>query len=158
MNYQKNNNSYFNPVTIIKSNSWVQKTKQILKENKRTKPLIITSSGTNKRLNINNYFDSNSIINNVTANPTIQYCDLELKNIYNQDYDSIIAIGGGSVMDAAKVFLAGLNINDKSTLELINNKKNIENNITSIFIPTTHGTGSEVTMWGTIWDMENELK
>ena len=30
--------------------------------------------------------------------------------------------------------------------------------IVSIFIPTTHGTGSEVTMWGTIWDMKNKIK
>ena len=61
-------------------------------------------------------------------------------------------------MDAAKVFIAALNVKTKSTLELINHKEKIGNNIISIFIPTTHGTGSEVTMWGTIWDMENKIK
>ena len=61
-------------------------------------------------------------------------------------------------MDAAKVFLAGINIKNKLTIELINHKKNINNKIKTFFIPTTHGTGSEVTMWGTIWDLENKKK
>ena len=28
----------------------------------------------------------------------------------------------------------------------------------SIFIPTTHGSGSEVTMWGTVWNMKEKKK
>jgi len=30
--------------------------------------------------------------------------------------------------------------------------------IPSIFLPTTHGTASEVTMWGTVWNLEEEKK
>ena len=83
---------------------------------------------------------------------------LLFKSINLLKVDSIIAIGGGSVMDAAKVFIASLNIINKSTLELIEHKDPIGHNVISIFIPTTHGTGSEVTMWGTIWDMKNKIK
>ena len=43
MNYQKNNNSYFNPVNIIKSNDWIKETKQILNREKKKNPIIINS-------------------------------------------------------------------------------------------------------------------
>ena len=70
--------------------------------------------------------------------------------------DSVLAIGGGSVMDLAKVALAFLNTNEKEIHKLITYKGYSHSKKPSIFIPTTHGTASEVTMWGTIWDMENK--
>ena len=156
MNYQ--NKKYYNPVKILKTENWAKEAKKILSHQEKKTPLIITSQGNNKRINIKSFFDFCHIIEDVPPNPTIQYCDQNLKTIINLKIDSIIAIGGGSVMDAAKVFIAALNKNSKSTLELIQNKEEIGNHILSIFVPTTHGTGSEVTMWGTIWDMENKIK
>ena len=158
MNYQNNNDLYYNPVTIIQTNHWAKETKSILNSKNRSNPLIITSKGNNNRIIINKYFKNITIIDNVPSNPTIQYCDQELKKIQVNNFDSIIAIGGGSVMDAAKVFLAGLNLKNKSTTELIKFKGIFKKNIQSIFLPTTHGTASEVTMWGTVWDMKNKKK
>ena len=73
-------------------------------------------------------------------------------------FDGVIAIGGGSVMDTAKVLMAtiGTGINDLS--KLLINKTPFANRVPSIFIPTTHGTGSEVTKWGTIWNMDKKKK
>ena len=157
MNSQKNN-TYFNPVKILKNQNWFKNINNIFECENIKNPLIITSKGNYKRIGIKEKFHKYNIINDVPSNPTIEYCDKKINDIQNLKIDSIIAIGGGSVMDAAKVFIASLNIINKSTLELIKHKDAIGNNITSIFIPTTHGTGSEVTMWGTIWDMKNKVK
>ena len=32
------------------------------------------------------YFNNHTIINNVPSNPTIQYCDIELQNIYRKNF------------------------------------------------------------------------
>ena len=158
MDYQKQNKIYFNPVKVIKTKNWAKEIKKILGDQEENTPLIITSKGNYQRIEIKKKFPSSPIINDVPPNPTIEYCDQKLNNLKNAKVNSIIAIGGGSVMDAAKVFIAALNMNNRSTLELIKHKGEIGNNIISIFIPTTHGTGSEVTMWGTIWDMKNKIK
>lgn len=75
------------------------------------------------------------------------------------DYELIVAIGGGSVMDAAKV----LSALQHKTLQTV---AEVREAITSeryrgepyftpwIGIPTTSGTGSEVTCWATVWDEE----
>ncbi|MBA94036.1 MAG: alcohol dehydrogenase [Candidatus Marinimicrobia bacterium] len=158
MNYLKKNNSYYNPVKIIETDNWINEIKLIIASKKLNSSLLITSKGNNQRINIQKYFPNLVIVDNVPPNPTIQYCDSELKSLRSQNFDSIIAIGGGSVMDAAKLFLAGISIKEKSTIELIKYKKNIRTKVQTFFIPTTHGTGSEVTMWGTIWDLENKKK
>ena len=88
----------------------------------------------------------------------------EISELYNikaetdkLNYDSIIAIGGGSVLDMGKCLAAfkGMHIDKYNELELsIINKdyQNYDIDIPVVAIPTTAGTGSEVTSWATIWD------
>ena len=61
-------------------------------------------------------------------------------------------------MDLAKVFIAFLSSSESNLKKLINDKINFSTKTPSIFVPTTHGTASEVTMWGTFWDMEGKKK
>jgi phosphonate metabolism-associated iron-containing alcohol dehydrogenase len=72
----------------------------------------------------------------------------------------IVAVGGGSVIDSAKVFAAaaehgfdavrsGLERGDLSSLSRA---------LPLIAVPTTAGTGSEVTPWATVWDKEKGNK
>ena len=42
---------------------------------------------------------------------------------YNKDFDGVIAIGGGSVMDLAKLAMAHLAMKNKNVLKLIKFKK-----------------------------------
>ncbi|MDR6880821.1 phosphonoacetaldehyde reductase [Bacillus sp. 3255] len=75
------------------------------------------------------------------------------------DYELIVAIGGGSVMDAAKVLSALQRKKVQSVAgvrEAITSEQyRSEPRFTPwIGIPTTSGTGSEVTCWATVWDEE----
>ncbi|MBF0492856.1 MAG: iron-containing alcohol dehydrogenase [Deltaproteobacteria bacterium] len=72
--------------------------------------------------------------------------------------DGIIALGGGSVMDTAKaanilLSLGGDLVNDYSGTQTITSDLK-----PLIVIPTTSGTGSEVTKVAVIYDAEHEVK
>jgi phosphonate metabolism-associated iron-containing alcohol dehydrogenase len=73
--------------------------------------------------------------------------------------DVIVALGGGSVIDSAKVFAAaGGDFGKIRTF--LESQKGAEqlSAIPIIAVPTTAGTGSEVTCWGTVWDEANGKK
>ena len=78
--------------------------------------------------------------------------------INNKSFDGVVAIGGGSVMDSAKVVMASLGTRLNSLDQILNFDSEYKYKVPSIFIPTTHGTGSEVTMWGTVWNMADKKK
>ena len=65
----------------------------------------------------------------------------------------IVALGGGSVIDSAKVFAAagGDFARIRTYLESQKGAEQLAQ-IPVIAVPTTAGTGSEVTCWGTVWD------
>ncbi len=71
----------------------------------------------------------------------------------------IVALGGGSVIDTAKVIAAGGNGFDavKRYLE-DGNGEDALTAVPIIAIPTTAGTGSEVTCWATVWDTAKARK
>ena len=73
----------------------------------------------------------------------------------------IVAIGGGSVLDAAKVLAVGEFGFDavREPLETDGASASLPATaIPLIAVPTTAGTGSEVTSWATVWDTENANK
>ena len=90
------------------------------------------------------------------SNPDIEDLFSLYTQIKNFDYQCIIGIGGGSVLDLSKSLsaLKNMEIDSTSTLRsVIENKSYVENQhiVPWIGVPTTSGTGSEVTCWATIW-------
>ena len=149
-----------NHVKVIKTNNWLEKISIVQSDLKILNPIIVSSSGTSKRNNLNQLFSTKSLFTDNITNPTVESCQHALSYKSINDFDGVIAIGGGSVLDTGKVILASLKSNNydiRSLLALDPNIK-LKNKIPSIFIPTTHGTGSEVTKWGTIWDMIKKKK
>ena len=71
--------------------------------------------------------------------------------------DAIIAFGGGSSMDAAKAVAASV-ANNKSPLQLAGYFRGLKNPITIYAVPTTAGTGSEVTVAAVISNPATESK
>ncbi|MBA4223760.1 MAG: alcohol dehydrogenase [Methylobacterium sp.] len=71
----------------------------------------------------------------------------------------IVALGGGSMIDAAKVLAASDGDFETVRRHLVEKKPLIEAAILPIIaVPTTAGTGSEVTSWATVWDSANGSK
>lgn len=74
--------------------------------------------------------------------PTDIMVDAIIKEASKYDYKRIFAIGGGTIIDIAKVLAV---TNGDSVDKLYDNKDNLTKHHELVIIPTTCGTGSEVT-------------
>ena len=149
---------YHNPVEVVKTNDWLGVCNNFIEELGIRKPLLITSNGNMKRLNLVSFFDSKYIFHNVKPDPTFESCNNLISFVKMSKFDGVIAIGGGSVMDTAKVAMAFMGTGIDKLSKLLEFSEHYKKILPSIFLPTTHGTGSEVTMWGTIWNMNEKKK
>jgi len=149
---------YFNPVKIIYTENWLIKLKISQKNLNISNPILVTSPGNRKRLKLDSKFNSDSIFSEIGENPNFADCSNVISFCNGKSYDGVIALGGGSVMDLAKVVMGFLSTGEAGIVDLLEYKEKYERSIPSIFLPTTHGTGSEVTMWGTVWDMKEKKK
>jgi len=71
--------------------------------------------------------------------------------------DVVVGIGGGSSLDTAKA-VAALATNPGSAMEYVGLHKIRNRPLPSIAIPTTAGTGSEVTLWSVFTDEDRAVK
>ena len=69
--------------------------------------------------------------------------------------DAIIAVGGGTVIDVAKIISIAYSNRCEKAEEVLDNKS-LENKIPLVFIPTTAGTGSETTSFAVVY--RNRIK
>ncbi|WP_407426296.1 iron-containing alcohol dehydrogenase [Arcticibacter sp.] len=83
------------------------------------------------------------ICNTLKAEPTFAEFEVILEEARSYRADSVAGIGGGSVMDTAKLVAAQL-LNTQSTEEITGIRKLAERKTYLACIPTTAGTGSEV--------------
>jgi phosphonate metabolism-associated iron-containing alcohol dehydrogenase len=150
-----------NPVDIIFCTDSI---KRVEKELSTKRVLLVTTKGSLKRFFKNAYEHEGNrlmIIDDVKSNPTFQNIESQYDRINHNNYDLIIALGGGSVIDTAKVLsLFPKQRPENFSLAYLSNKDNFEelNYLPVMAIPTTAGTGSEVTPWATVWDFESKKK
>ena len=100
---------------------------------------------------------SSKVFSNVQPDPTVNNV-IEGLNLLNEvKADVLVAVGGGSPMDAAKA-ISVLKNNPLPLSQYMGYHKIPEAGIPLIAIPTTSGTGSEVTRVTVITDTENDVK
>lgn len=149
---------YYNPVKIIETDDWHFVLQENVKKLNVKNPLVVTSTGSIKRNNLKDVLRGYQFFTDIQNNPTFESCQRAIDFTKNVKCDGVVAFGGGSTMDTAKIMIAAMDTQILSLRDLLDYKGNINNNISKIFIPTTHGSASEVTMWGTIWNMTEKQK
>lgn len=92
----------------------------------------------------------------VEENPSIACVEEGRRVCLEHQCDLVIGIGGGSAMDAAKG-IALLALQTKGLKEILNGAP-AQPGLPIICIPTTSGTGSEVTPYAVFTDTENDNK
>ena len=103
------------------------------------------------------------VIDSIQPNPDVQW----LAPMYEQvqrdhaDVPCIVALGGGSAIDSAKALICATPSGQfTDLLSTLKRGAQLQTGLHKhlIAIPTTAGTGSEVTPWATIWDQAGGQK
>jgi len=94
----------------------------------------------------------------VRANPGIALVDAGARYYQSERCDGLVAIGGGSSIDAAKG-IGVVVVHGGSIAQYEWGKDPIHSRIPPLVaVPTTAGTGSEVTLWAVITDPDRKVK
>jgi choline dehydrogenase len=98
------------------------------------------------------------VFDEVRANPPIELVDRGAEIYHRERCDGLIGLGGGSSIDTAK----GVGVvaeHGGSILDYEYGGRGLERRIPPLIaVPTTAGTGSEVTLWAVITDPDRQIK
>jgi choline dehydrogenase len=98
------------------------------------------------------------VFDKVKANPGVELVDAGAAEYRAQGCDGLVAIGGGSSMDTAKG-IGVVAVHDGSIVDYEWGHTPIRSRVPPmIAVPTTAGTGSEVTLWAVITDPKRKIK
>jgi len=128
------------------------------------KALIVTDTNLEKigllneiKKSLENAGISFAIYDKVVSEPSMEYTDEGLKAYREAKADFLIAVGGGSPIDAAKA-IGALATNEGKVTDFMGANKIPKPGAPLIAIPTTAGTGSEVTQFTIITDTAKDVK
>lgn len=146
--------TYYNPVKIRFGVDYLEAIKSIAENLKSARFLLVTSNGFSKRglsAQIQNVFAKQlvGVVDEIAPNPQIKHLQ-GIKSTLS-DFDAIIALGGGSVIDSAK-FLSVDSVFENDNFKIKSQPKKL------FVFATTSGTSSELTHWATIWDNDAFVK
>ncbi len=162
-------NQYYNPVRTVQGPGCVNQISEVLKEMELEKGnvlLLVWSEEVLRHPAFAALLEENSgyqvhPLCFQASNPTVGQLFETYQKTASLHPEVVIAVGGGSIMDVGKSLccLYGKEIADVEALrEMIQNKTYGTPTTRWIGVPTTAGTGSEVTCWATIWDPDKEAK
>jgi phosphonate metabolism-associated iron-containing alcohol dehydrogenase len=163
--------TYYNPVETHIGVGMLERVAEILKQRDFIfgKMLLLTRGGDFKssesyRSLFNQFRDKEVFVQHIEiSNPDVADLYRVKQATDPYPYDAILAIGGGTVLDIAKSLAILRNseitgINELRTIITTGEYKKNDSYCPWIAVPTTSGTGSEVTPWATVWDNEMKLK
>jgi alcohol dehydrogenase len=96
-----------------------------------------------------------SIIDDVPTLPDLDYVEILFNQFKGMKFDCIVGIGGGSVLDITKALKVIVNMSSqiKFDKDFFDGEIGLDLSTPDLIaIPTTAGTGSEVTSFSTLWD------
>ncbi|MBR4450282.1 MAG: iron-containing alcohol dehydrogenase [Clostridia bacterium] len=124
-------------------------------------PLVITfdSAANNGPLKTAlGQFKGFEIYTEIAGEPTLADADKILEAYCRGNCDGVIAVGGGSVLDLAKITALRAANPDSATDDICKLNSKASRCVPFIAVPTTAGTGSEATIYAVITDNEGKKK
>ena len=157
---------FYNPVKINAGANALEGLPSELNRLRTKRPFIITDKGIVAvgllQKVLDGFNDSDIIIgaifDDVPADSSLEAVN-QAANIYKeQKCDCIIAVGGGSVIDTAKGMNIVISEGTNDLMQFSGHDRLTKNQQPFIVIPTTSGTGSEVTLVAVVADKANDKK
>ncbi len=156
--------SFFNPVHIIGRCDFLETLAKCLPPSGSV--LLVTSKGFTQR-GVTAKIEASigrkvEVYDDVQPNPELDALDQATKMLRGKGIQAVVALGGGSAIDSAKVLAATLCAPAERTLHSIfREKKHTQQwdlRLPIMAVPTTSGTGAEVTPFATVWDTVTHSK
>jgi alcohol dehydrogenase class IV len=154
---------FYCPTKIEFGQDSVKKVESYIKQFGIKKPVIVTDAVLMKvpvTKDAINSINNAVIFDEVLPNPTSDLV-MKLKNFVEENKgDGLVVFGGGSPIDSAKAasVVAYTSNSVKDYYDSAQNKLEIEKTLPLIVVPTTAGTGSEVSKYSVITDDITNLK
>lgn len=155
---------FHNPVKIFLGRGCRQR---ILGQLQNKVVLVVTTKRGRQQLNQDKWLgelsknDRNIWVDTVQENPDIMDLQQKIDLYKHEAIDAILAFGGGSAMDAAKALRLGVAWKGKRCLAELLHQPELHAEVSQAplyALPTTAGTGSEVTPFATVWNHDNKQK
>lgn len=154
----------FQPTTISGANS-VLRIPTILQQHHVERVLVVTTPGFIRRKSLDPLFNALTAAGvnyayfaDVKPDPDIACIEACLQAATNQRAQALIAVGGGSVMDCAKVTGARL-VRPRQSIQSMTGTMKIHRPLPLLIaVPTTAGSGSEVSAGAVITDTQTHRK
>jgi alcohol dehydrogenase len=146
---------------IIQSSDFIVSMLEVIQPGK---VLLITSKGFSKRglvqkIQKNLGADNVVVHNQITPNPELADIQRWAETLGVERFSNIVVLGGGSAIDTGKVLSRLLIEPGQSLKSMLNSPaQEVKKGILLIAIPTTSGTGAEVTPFATVWDRSVQKK
>lgn len=161
-------NCYYNPVHTIQGPGCLAQLPDLVRslpENQRRVLLIVWSGDLLRHpvlaslLEAEEEFKVQSLVF-TPSNPTVEQLFQAWKDTSDFAPNLVVGVGGGTILDVAKSLccLYGTQLQNVDDLRARISEGTLKSAARWIGVPTTAGTGSEVTCWATIWDPEKDTK
>jgi phosphonate metabolism-associated iron-containing alcohol dehydrogenase len=118
--------------------------------------LVVSSAGTRARVHdllrrLRTRFEL-VLVEDVPSEVTLESVAALVERQRTQPCDYVLAIGGGATMDTAKALAIGIRAEEPFAAILREPGRFAEGTLPIVCVPTTSGSGSDVTPYATIWD------
>lgn len=143
-----NNFTFYNPVKIVFGKQTISQLEELIP--KKRKILLIYGGGSIKKNGVYSQVitsckDHNIIeFSGIEANPQYETCLKAIKLGRDEGVDYILAVGGGSVVDASKFIAAGIESKQEDLWESIVKRSKVESSLPFGVVLTLPATGSEM--------------
>ena len=146
---------------VFKGQDSLLKLADYMRENGACKPLVITFEAALQKEEVKCFlrsFDDLAVFTDIPGEPTLSCVMNSVESYQKNSCDSVVAIGGGSVLDCAKIcsLVAGNGgSHPDAVCGLLADAKAA---VPFFAAPTTAGTGSEMTIFAVMTDEEKQQK
>ncbi len=155
-------NAYPTDSKIIKGAGKTTELKNELSAFGVKKPLIITFSEARNIDGISAFLDSLEICpviyDRIFGEPTLKNTDEALALYVENGCDCVVGIGGGSVLDTAKITALRANNKEQIIDDICKLESDANMSVPLFLVPTTSGTGSEVTFFAVATEEDENKK
>ncbi len=125
------------------------------------KPLVITFPDSDTIEGIGDFLDSLrnfAVYDRIAGEPTVKNTDEALAVYMENGCDCVVGIGGGSVLDTAKITALRANNKDSVIDDICKLESDANMSVPLFLVPTTSGTGSEVTFFAVVTEEDENKK